>query len=400
MVNFNSNSSSFFPYLTNVDPLSGLTLESSKKEVKKEQKTQPKLKRIVSDVADPLFKRAFNHIWNSKYYDERVFLTTNEKGQDKTIERMKKEPIIGKNTVMLALSGFCGLNLAAARGENHGQTLDYIIMFDRSARVQKFWKEMEKMMLCVSSKEEAYQAIVTTLRKKATSFWTDCTCEENCQTTAQDKAEDYIKHFTSEIHSGLSWLSTTKRYKIIERIFKEGHFKFKRIDFFEYKKIGLLSKAIKRLKLTVDLIYLSNIREYAEKKNLCLPNFYLSIAELQKCVTDRTFIVDTLPRVIDETVPPQQRIIQNIRSTHLEKSFPPSSPDLNQQFLYYPPEQVIVFLRANYCLPINSFLSLNPYLLPNQFLLQTRPLSQTHHSSQNLHLLQKLPLPASFNTIL
>lgn len=315
-------------------------------EEEKEQKTTEDASQAVSEIsARSLFKDAFYTIWESESNDEKLYLNSNELKRAKTFKLLKEiSPTRSSKPTMLACSGLEGLNLAATRD------ISYIIMIDRSARVQKFWQEIEKILCRVSTKEEAIQEIIATLTEQSASFWPDCTTYED----KQCKVKRCVKNLKLEISSGRSFLSTSKNFAKIKRIFDEGHFIFERVNFFDYKKIGVLSKSVSKLNLTLDMLYLSNLREYAEEAGY-LPHFYASISTLFKSMHNYTVIIDTEPRVIDFNAFPKQRVISHILSRPIEVSFPPSPlpppvplPSPFYPFAFYSPtENPYFYLQSN-----------------------------------------------------
>lgn len=280
-------------------------------------------KEVVSSVTDPLFRIPFDLVPESVPEDENIYLTTNETEQPKTLAIMRNEKLVG-NT-LLAVSSFFGLNVAAIRGEEHGQTLDYLIIIDRSIRVQNLWQEIQKIILRFSRREEALEAIKSTLLEQAENFWPSCKCPHtDCLETAKIKAVSYIKDLEAEIVSGVSWLSSQTKYAKIKHIFDKGHFVFKRINLFDTINVSILSQTIKKLGLVLDTAYL--VREYAENRD-CLPKYQDSMAQLRQTMTDETLIIDTEPRMEgihcdeDELT---QRVIRGVVSMNIRDFFAPS----------------------------------------------------------------------------
>lgn len=315
MVTFSSNSPSpSFSPLAKEQSLTTTVVNDSPKSINEKEKEQnnESFKKNRVSVLSP-FKKSFKHIWASPFFDEKLYITTNEMKQRETLALLSFLPLVpdSRKPAMVAFSSFCGLNLAAVRN------IKFIIMIDRSVRVKRFWEEMEKIIVRVSNNEEAIREIVTTLTEKSTNFWPDCPCgNDNCQKTSKEIAKDRLLKLKFEVMNGESWLSSQEKFAKIKSIFDKGNFIFKRIDFFDFNKIRVLSKTVKKLGLTLDLFYLSNIREYAKNSNK-LYNFEVSMNKLFNAMTEGTLIVDTKPRLLNfisgQVEPLEQRVVCQVQ---------------------------------------------------------------------------------------
>lgn len=283
---------------------------------------------LPTNFSQLTFSQAFDIIPEcSNNENNSVYLTTSEENQEATLETLSQEPLVG-NTI-LATSGFFALNAIAARGKQHQQNLDYIVMIDYAKSVQTLWEQTSVIIKQNAQYDQAKQAIEKLVTDKTNEFWSACTCDnQDCKNkNSQRLASISIRNLNHEIQSGISWLSSQPAYEKVKHIFDANHFVFKRIDLFDAHSVRMLSQTINQLGLTVDTIYLSNIREYAEFRNR-LPDFHTSMSELSQSITDKTLVVETQPRPggieLQEHYPLHQRIIRHVRTSPIPITFPPS----------------------------------------------------------------------------
>lgn len=237
----------------------------------------------------------------------RIFLTTNEEDHLKVLEELKKEPIHG-NTLMemesqggqaiIGVSGFAALNMVAIRGEEaSGDTgkIDTLIIIDRSAKVQAFWKAMHDIITSSQTRHEVLDKLDKLVHSEMF---------EVKDLPGHIKYEP-LDGLYKEVTKDLSWLSSTRRFKKIKDIFDSGRFIFKCIDITDEKAMQSLHEALEKSKCVVDTLYVSNISEYLE------PNEFEAYKNgLMKVVNDKTLLVDTAPRD-NKNKPLKQRIIPN-----------------------------------------------------------------------------------------
>lgn len=257
--------------------------------------------------------------------EQEFCLSTNELDQMKTLDTMKREPLVGD--ALLSVSTFHGLNVFAARGKKNKQTLNYIIMIDNSLRVQFFWKEIQKIVSECSLKEDAFKAVKSLILEQSELFWNSSlkfwSRKDQRYKNSKEWTEEAIQKLDEEVcHTKLSWLSTQKRYEKVKRVFEKGHFVFKCIDLCDHAKVRILSKVINELGITLDTVYISNIPEWVEAKQH-LPFFYRAINELRQSMTNQTLLIDTKPRPT-RSEPLMQRVRRKIRTANLQESFPPT----------------------------------------------------------------------------
>lgn len=257
----------------------------------------------------PVFKDAFNGISECPPANWAIYLTTTENNQEKTLSTMKRQPLVGDT--FIGVSGLFSLNLVAARGEDQHASLDYMIMIDKSERVQRFWQSIEQIIIKNSLRENALKDIKSLLSQNSMDFFLTplpCGCE--------------FRKFENEISRGESWLSTQESYEKIKRIFDSGHFIFKRLDLFDDKNIRDLSQTIKKLGLVIDTAYISNVREYAEERGQ-LSGFQAAMKELRQSMTNKTLVIDTRPREggMNGTIKLTQYVRRKIVDANIKQAF-------------------------------------------------------------------------------
>jgi hypothetical protein len=217
----------------------------------------------------------FADVIESKGYDDymhRIFLTTNEVRHGELLQRVAKIPIRGDTFIeahqgagktIIAVSGFCGLNIASARGEEVENEIDLntIIMIDRSTKVEAFWEAMKKIITSSKTRQEVIVKLYKLLEH-------DMFRIDDYSTDKQviEWGLKYIprKDLEREISRGLSWLSHVKRFKKIKYIFDNGRFIFKRVDLADQASMKSFRKCIKKSQCSLDTVYVSNIAEYLE----------------------------------------------------------------------------------------------------------------------------------------
>ncbi len=257
---------------------------------------------------------------------EKVYLTSNEHRQKKILDCLVKEGQKIQGTTLLAVSGFFGLNAAAMCLKENSGAIEHIIIIDNSIRVQRLWANVEQAVRSAETSEEALGLINAVIVREKEVFWP---ISNEDVLGAEDQPDVYpfyyINQLDREIKAGRSWLSSQQTFMAIKRIFNENRFLFKRLNLFELENVRELSNVIRAHELTLGVVYLSNIREYAEYLNV-LPDFHESFKCLQTCMTNETLIIDTRPRRggLDQLEPLEQRIIRNKMKADIERTFPPS----------------------------------------------------------------------------
>jgi hypothetical protein len=297
-----------------------------------ENTTNPalELSNTVEQTAKPIFNQAFKNLPECPPNDETLFLTTTEENLARILGIMGREPLVGD--VMMGVSGFYTLNVAAVRAQNNGQKIPYLLLVDCSTRVEKFWIKMQEIMQEAKTPQDVSLKILDFASSNPEEFWKPSHSNNSqcVKEASRKRAYTDVNNLALEIESGTSWLSSQEKFETIKQIFKD-RFAFVRLDFFDGKSVRALCSRISQLNFKFDSIYLSNMREHAEiDRNL--PGFHESLKELKSVITDKTLFIDTKPRVVQKnyTGDLTQRVVRNIWSAKIEDSFP-YSPGLVQR---------------------------------------------------------------------
>ncbi len=283
---------------------------------------------ITQQVVQPVFGESFKQISDQAVESEdHLYLTSNEKGWETTYILMKREPVV--HEVILAVSGFFGLNVASMRGEKSqdpSKKLSYLIFIDCNARIQKFWSLMSEVICRAQNEKIGKEDIIQTLKRNAGLFWV-----EKCGASPGEIAIIYCDNLEREVQAGNSWLSTVERFKTIQRLFQERRFLFKPINLFNRTQMQKLCQSVQALQIKFDTVYLSNIKEYAENEGK-LSEFREAVGELRAVVSDQTLFIDTKSRMQGTWGQQEhvQRVTQKFLQSSMEKRFPPSPDDLDQ----------------------------------------------------------------------
>jgi hypothetical protein len=190
-------------------------------------------------------------------FEHRLFLTTNERGDQATFEKLAKESVEG-NT-LIAVSGFFGLDLASIKGTKSGspKRIEHIIVLDRSPRVEHFWAEMKTIIKGTTQRDEVIKKILDLLERKKEIFFSGDEDE-----TSSEVLKDQINDLQLTIKHGISWLSSDERFNRIKAIFDREAFTFIRMDLCDSQAATILAAEMKKINFTTDTLYLSNVYEY------------------------------------------------------------------------------------------------------------------------------------------
>lgn len=241
---------------------------------------------------------------------EHLRLTTNESGHREILKELASKLVLGDTLV--AVSTFCGLNMAAIRGADLADAehrIKYLVFLDISLKVEKFWRQIEGIVSECQTRQEAIGAIKSSIRADYKYYYL----------SNEDNLNRHIKRLEGEIDSNISWLSTDERYNFIREIFAQKRFIFKRIDLYDSSATEAIASALKTHGMKIDTFYLSNMSEMAREEH--------KTAELRQAfnkflplMNNASLIVDTLPRKegLRSYSPLIQRIIQKIfkQNTH------------------------------------------------------------------------------------
>lgn len=223
-------------------------------------------------------------------YGHRLFLTTNEEGQDSTLEKLSRHELNGDTIV--GVSGFFILNAASCRGitsEHSREGIRNIIVLDKSIPLEDFWENTVRIVKTSSDRFEVADRIEKLLMDKRKLYYGYNCCCDGC---LQEDVKSRIRRLRCEITSGQSWLSSDLRFERIKRIFGENRFVFKRVDLCDSATVHDIASRMRACGMKLDMVYLSNVREYAEDDGY-LAEFRQSLNPL---VSSDGFLVDTKPR--------------------------------------------------------------------------------------------------------
>lgn len=182
----------------------------------------------------------------------KVYLTTNELGQQSTLGSLKRTDSQG-NTIC-GVSGFSVLNMASL--ERGGVPITHVALFDLSDRVEAFWQQVVPM---IQSSPDA-QVFQERLGKHLQESWQE-------YFLAPEMADRYMKYLQLEISHGVSWLSNRARFDKIQQIFNNNCFSFTRLDVTDPRAFGSYLRNLEEQGLQLDTIYVSNINCCIDKSH-------------------------------------------------------------------------------------------------------------------------------------
>lgn len=234
---------------------------------------------------------------------DRVFLTTNESLQTKTLGILKRQPVNG-NT-LIGVSGFFTLNIASVRGIESETSLfdiDTIIIVDRAPCVEYFWSMAKDIILSSHTAAETARKIELVIIFNADRFFA-----KSSPHPPRDHAVLDIEALRGEIASSTSWLSTDAKFAKIKRIFKNDRFIFKRMDLLEPKTFHDMATVLKAQGCVVDTLYISNVSEYVDRSPGLLDALASSVDHI---AGPETLIVHTRPRPCIRCFVLEQRVMK------------------------------------------------------------------------------------------
>lgn len=225
-------------------------------------------------------------------WSHRVFLTTNEDGQERTLSILEKTPLHGDT--MIGVSGFFILNAAAIRGRTSSGRIENIILFDRSVRVEHFWERMQAIITGSEHRGEVFEKVAALLDNEKHWYYNRTEPLSKGEEDPRYAHQTYIQELRAEMEMGQSWLSSDEKFARIKAIFVQGRFIFKRADLTDVEAFRSIGLALKAEGLQVDTVYLSNTFEYLKSGKL-EADFGESVEQL---VAVNTLLVQTQwPRI-------------------------------------------------------------------------------------------------------
>lgn len=215
----------------------------------------------------PLFSSCFDRVpqYKASFKDGIFFFTTNEKGSGETIRLLAHLPPRG-NT-MIGVSGTFSLDLLAARmsAPSGIHSIRNFIVVDKSPLVKLFWESLSLIMTGNLEESPPHRLDVLVkinalIRRHQKAFFAATHSKLPPYTAA---AIEWDK-FKGKIKDETSFASSDEKFKLVQSIFREGHFKFLQMDMADSDSFVALGEALKAHDLHPDTIYVSNIEEWVK----------------------------------------------------------------------------------------------------------------------------------------
>lgn len=217
-------------------------------------------------------------------YPFRVFLTAHEFKKEHILSALEKTKTCG--TVVIGTSCLYSLDLFSI--QRQGGNLKHLIIIDISEHVNLFWKNFEAIILGAKNRIECLESITQDVKRNCKNYFPKCTSE--------DVAHDNILLLKLDIFQNVSFLSSDDRFKTIQNLFIEKRFAFVQGTFFGSNYIETISEYLLHRDWKIDILYLSNLHEYAESADF-LELYRKAISDFKLVMSDDTNIIDTEPKV-------------------------------------------------------------------------------------------------------
>lgn len=277
---------------------------------------------IVGTQASLSFQSIFSYVPAPSKSLSQLYVNTTENEEEKILAEAGKVKV-GAAKVVLFTSCFFGLNLASARGENTLEKVgpEYLLCVDTSQKVPLFMRKVKEIAESNDRMETIRKINDFILANHADLYVSTCSC---CST--EDKAKYQISNLEKDIKRNVSWLSSDERFAKIQAIFRADKFALLSADLSDSNAMQAIADALKANNLTLDTLYLSNVREYEEHDGK-LDSFRSAVEKLKAVATPETLVVDT--KVRSGGTHSNEDQIQQLRRGFLEtpvKDFFPQSP--------------------------------------------------------------------------
>ena len=225
--------------------------------------------------------------------EKRLYFATNEDNSERTITTLQGMPLRGN--IVLAVSGIFALNILAARIEAaraHGGEISGLVIVDRSPIVQTFWTDISKIIAGDPENRKPTRAEVIVKIGELISTKKDYFFDTSLLSPIQThRLLTYHRtRFREEIQSGRSFASTDEQFKSVQKIFRNNHFKFLRLDLTDRASFEALGYVLRVNHLEVDTAYFSNVLQFTDSE--AVTNFH---ASTEAIMSPNTIIVDTDP---------------------------------------------------------------------------------------------------------
>ena len=215
---------------------------------------------------------------------DRLYLNTNEKDQEKTLDMMQRAKIVG-NTY-LGTSALFNLNVVAVR-----ENIEYVIIYDRSYAVHLFWQLFIEILKASEDRKNALVRLEKMLKRKEVIFFSkSIRPQERLPALLRKRigleTSINISKLHDEIRSNISFLSDDIRYDRIRELALKGRIKCLRMDLENSTSFEKLASQLSERNLIIDILYVSNTRQY------CAPENYL--CSLRPLVLNSPIIISSL----------------------------------------------------------------------------------------------------------
>ncbi|MES2121707.1 MAG: hypothetical protein V4492_02885 [Chlamydiota bacterium] len=236
------------------------------------------------------------------------YVVSNE-DQQVAFEKLARQPVTG-NT-LIGTSGLNILNIAALRGiraATNPETIEQIIVIDRSLLMEHFWGKVEEIITSSDDRETALEKIKSHVTEYRAYYFRNgsemapisAVLSQLTQDGLHRKmANDVLSRLIRQVQSGDSCFSSDASFARVKRVFNNNRFLFLRMDFENKTSMDLLARRLQENQMTTDLIYLSNIAEFIEKEDpvQAAPSKRRSyVATLDKLTRPGTLFLQCIPR--------------------------------------------------------------------------------------------------------
>lgn len=276
-------------------------------------------------------------------FRHRVFLVTNELANEETIDILARQKIAG-NAIM-GVSGFFTLNLASVRGTRAegNETIEYLILFDRSLRVEHFWAHMKPIIQNSNTRIQLLTSMARLLTENQNDYYDGYFT--NDPIAPQTIRLSQYRSLDKEIANGNSWLSDDIKFARIKKIFDQNHFLFLRLDLSDPKSFKCLKNELTQRNINLDTIYISNILEYMKTTD----SVRKCAESVMEVIHPQTLIIDTIERTYMEKSSghPTQRV-RRAHGADLKKVFKLSDEPPSQPLLTASDREKIAALSASF----------------------------------------------------
>jgi hypothetical protein len=149
----------------------------------------------------------------------------------------------------IGIGGFCTLDLASVR-----DNIRYILIVDPSVSTEIFWKKMVPIIQNAEGRKDCEKKIHQNIIK--------------CIEKYGHLDEKMDEHYISLLIKGTSWLSTEQRFSHIQKIFKDNHFAFIRMDLIDNVACRKIQTFHESHGLIADIMYISNVINFIHAEDL------------------------------------------------------------------------------------------------------------------------------------